>query len=175
MKKIYILSALALVLVSGYLFVTKKANANPSTLQTSYLGGGPAISSSTATYLATATASSTLVVLTDGQDQFDLNLQTMASSTSAIVNFQVDYSDDYGCVVTPTSCNWYREDKNTVSGSIITHSNNTFHTWTPASVASTTKNITFTSIGARFMRVGFAAQTANSTIWAQVASKGQTH
>jgi hypothetical protein len=172
MKKYILTAILAIILVVAGLLSIHKTNANPSTIQRAYLGTSAGISSTTATYLNTLTSTSTLVSTLDGQDQFDLNLSANASSTASNINFAVDYSDDYSCFV-QTNCNWYREDANSTTGNTTTHQSLVNHLWVVGSVATTTKNISFTSKGARFVRVSFSSPTGSTTLWAEVATKGQ--
>lgn len=178
MKKTYYVTFLAVVAIItvAVMFGSQKANANPSIIGVGALSAnGQGISSSTATFLLNTAATTTLVIGTVDSDQVDLNLYYVASTSAGVLNFQIDFSDDTNCYV-ESNCNWYREDVNTISGSVVTHSAKTFHIWAPLSAATSTKNITVGGIGAKFMRVGFAAGSnagVNGTLWVQTANKIQ--
>ncbi len=180
MKKYISIFLIAIVVITGVLSAVPKTNANPSAVDIKSwadvqgLTNPYAIASSSVNYLVAGSATSTsFIVSMDTVDQADINVYFVGSTTSSILNFQLDFSDDYACNVSGNTCNWYREDANSLSGSLVTHSVATFHQWSPASAATSTKNLTVSSTGVRFMRVGFAAQGANGEIWAQVAGKKQ--
>ena len=163
--------------------VTHKTNANPSLIdvvtlaQYRGLSNPAAIASSSVTYLVAGSASTTMVVGIDRADQAELNIYHVGSTTASVLLFSIDFSDDYNCASASNTCNWYREDLNSSSGSLVTHvAAPVFHTWSPALAATSTKNIIVNSLAARFMRVQFAASAAagaNSEIWVQAAMKRQ--
>lgn len=160
------------VLIAGVSI--QNANANPAILAVGSLSSaGQGLSSSTLTYLVTTSATTTMVVPMYGADQLDLNVGFLASTTGSILLFSVDYTSDLNCSVTPSACNWYREDAKSTSGAISTHVN-AYHTWTPGIVSTSTKNFNITTTAdTRFIRIGLQTVAANSGIWIQTVAKNQ--
>lgn len=144
-----------------------------------------ALASSSETYVTAGSATTTnFIVGIDPADEADLNLYVFASSTSSVVQFQVDYSDDTLCTVprggssllTASSCNWYREDVNSTSGSVVTEAALPFRQWTPGTLAASTHAFRLgvnSLVSHRYVRIGLAAGAANYAVWAQVGRKVQ--
>lgn len=171
MKKLIIITGALGITAFVLSFFVNQVHANPSILSISYLNGNTA--TTTRTFLGTATATSTLVIPTVGVDLSDLNVQMESSSTASTLNFIIDFSDGVGCMNTTNSCDWFREDSYTVGGSQVSHAASIFHTWTPGTVSTTTKNYTITNVAANFMRVSYSMSGANGTIWSQLVNKSQ--
>ena len=168
-----------------------KANANPSILSFSYLNGYANQASTSVQYMTPSTASSTLIFSTLGADQVDLNILATASSSATYVDFQVLFSNGNNCDVasaTPATasipnggvaytnlCDWFIEDTNYLSGNFIEESTTTIHVWNPATTTTNWvgKNITETSIAAKYMQVRYWLTGANGSIWSQAAVKTQ--
>ena len=117
------------------------------------------------TYLKLGFASSTLETSTDNIDQIDLNLWVVASSTSAKVNWNLEFSHN--------GDDWFGEDGLTVTSDVlVTHgSNQLMHTWTSGKTATNTTNITITPVASKFMRVNFNSSNAQSWIWAELIKR----
>lgn len=186
---------LAFVLVGGMILIKPtKTDANLSRIDAtkssladlSGLSNPYAIASSSATWISTSAATSTWVVGTESADMAALNLLVLASSTSSVVQIQVDYSDDVGCTIpsgpyanaVSNSCNWYREDLETTSGSVITEANKVYRVWTPGTTATSTISISLGNnnnnlLGHRYVRVGLAASGGNYTVWGYIPKKVQ--
>lgn len=119
-------------------------------------------------YVATTTAANTSssIYITPEVDQIDLNIWVKASSTTARIDWQYEFSDD--------NDTWFGEDAYSVSGSTVTHqAATTTHTWIPADVGATAKNITIKDVASKFFRLkvnrGVSGATAsnNFAVWIQ--------
>jgi len=188
MKKYSIIGTVTtLLLIVSFLVTQNKVSANPSTLTVSYLGGS--VATTTMQYLTTAgAATSTIIIPISKADQADINMLFVSSSTASTLNFTIDFSDDSGCDTASTSlvtgqtyypvsytssCNWFRETTNSVAGNLILEASTTIHQWNPATTATSSKNVSESSLAANYMRVQFYVTGANGGVWAQIASKSQ--
>jgi|TARA_Y100000310_G_C20684969_1_gene818394 hypothetical protein len=120
--------------------------------------GNTAVTTTPAVYLETGSASSTLSFNCDEASQIDLNLLVVASSTASKVQWEYSFSDDNAV--------FYFEDGRTVDSKVsVTHGQSALqHYWTPATTATTTKNITVTPVASKYCRVGFSVSGANAGI-----------
>ena|SRR3990167_3373085 len=125
------------------------------------------------TWISNSTATTTYSFNTEGIDQVNLNIFTRASSTTANLYWYVAFTN----ATTTDSDTWFKEDVNTTSGAVITHTSNySMHLWNPAATGTSTKNVLIQNINSKYMLVGFwvadsavSATTTTSVIgmWAQ--------
>jgi len=183
----------ALCLLASLGFVTV-VHANPS-----FFATGIAINNSSATtsvaYIGPGKATTTMPVydayaqtqagFSFKADKAGLLLQFSASTTAAVLNAQIEYSqgaDGLDCVTTPASCDWYRnyatDPTQVASTSPLTIIANPYSlTWTFASstIAGSTTTLPLISRAAlmiptpfRYTRIVFTVTGASSTVWAQL-------
>ncbi len=115
---------------------------------------------STPVQFTTTTATTSLMVATGNANSVNLDLSAVASSTSSVVQFVVEYSYN--------GLDWYGEDSSSVSGNITTHSAlNVVHTWTPGTTSSTKRSFNIQTHGAKYTRFGFHVYTANAQLYPQ--------
>lgn len=122
--------------------------------------GCSATGTTTPTFLTAAAATTTFAALTANTANEDLNLMVVASSTSSVITWSVQYS--YNGV------DWYNEDLPATSGSVTTHPALPItHTWTPGTTATTSRSMNLQTHAAKYTRIGFQATGANASIYPQ--------
>ena len=107
--------------------------------------------------VSTSTPTSTKTVIIGNEiDQVDLQICVTASSTTSIVKWQLEYSDD--------ETNFFGEDSNTVSGVVVTHgASTTTHQWTPATTEPICKTAVIANTNSKVHKFTFF-RGANSSI-----------
>lgn len=101
-------------------------------------------------------ATSTYQFSSSKATQFDLHLTTIASSTVSELQWFYEYSDD--------GSNWYSESPNSTSGAVKTHGpTKLVNKWVPGLTATSSLNIQVTNLNSKYMRIGFASQTATTS------------
>ena len=121
-------------------------------------------------YIWLGNATTTYVLATEGVLRLDLNLVTVASTTSETLAVEVAYSNN--------GTNWTSDDVNTTTTNVVTlNTQSKVYKWSPLNTASTTRsfNIT-TNLNSKFVRVGFSSWGINHTstssdigLWAQAS------
>lgn len=185
-KALIIFSALTSIIgVSAFISMIngiETVSAARSTLTFSYLDKNVATTSLTVMGINTATSS--IVVPTSMADQVDLNIQETASTTSTVLNWIVQYSDDSNCDTASSSgatfsyingCNWFTESisSSSESASLTQESASAIHQWTPGTIATSTKHVSIQNVGANYVKVSFYSTVATSSIWAVASVKSQ--
>lgn len=129
-------------------------------------------SASSPIYMATTTATSTTdsIALGFAVDVTDLNIWSIASSTTAQIKYQLEFSND--------GIYWFGEDVKSTAGVTVTHqTGSTTHQWIPGSTVATGRNIQVSSIASKYMRIrlfrGKNSRTAanNFSVWVEKAVK----
>ena len=113
-----------------------------------------------------ATASTTLLnANTQYAESIDLNILAEASSTTAVIAWEEQFSHN--------NIDFYCEDGQSVVSTVsVTHGSGcVIHRWTPGTVSTTSKNFTITPTASKYIRLNFRAQTASSTLYAQLILK----
>ena len=132
-------------------------------LRTSYLNNNP--STTTPTTLATDSASSSLVVFTQGADIVDFNIYTESTTTVPTSFFTIEASRDQQ--------DWFGEDGTTVDSTThVTHGADiVVHEWAVATTGATYKTISIEPVASRFIRVNIAVEGATTDIWASLVAR----
>ncbi|MFA6354023.1 MAG: hypothetical protein WCW93_03775 [Candidatus Paceibacterota bacterium] len=121
-------------------------------------------STSSPLYMLTTTASTTLTVTIPNSNALRLNTALVASTSVAILNWGLEFSNDDGA-----NKQWYLEDAYTVtSNTLYTHGADALlHLWTPANtVASTTyKSFYLTNLDAKYLRITASIKGANGGLY----------
>lgn len=109
-------------------------------------------------------ATSTLGICNTGlASAIALNWYTVSSTTpTGALLWTVQYSYN--------AQDWYNEDTNSTSGSLVTHQATTTHTWSPGQNGTTTKSVWMQNITAPFIRILYSS-TATTTIYGQIIPK----
>ncbi len=128
--------------------------------------GCRAHATTTPLYLTAAAATTTMVVNVANASSVNMNLRVEASSTSAIFTWTVARSDN--------GIDWYLDDVSSTSAATITHTaGRATNSWTPGTVATTSKSVTIPTVATKYLRVGFQAITANGSLYAQIIPQNQ--
>lgn len=114
------------------------------------------------------TSSTTLFAQVDisKAERISFNLQAEASSTSAVIQWYYQFSED--------GVDWFNEtNQGTISSGIFTvnaaNSNKVFHQWTPATVSTTSISVLIDPVPpASYMRVIIGSTVASSSVWGQL-------
>lgn len=115
----------------------------------------------TPTFLTAAAATTTFTALIPQANSVSLNLQVAASSTSSVITFRESFSYN--------GIDWYQEDLPTTSGAVTTHpALGITHTWTPGTVATTSRSLNLQTHAAKYVQIGFQATGANASIYPQL-------
>jgi hypothetical protein len=115
--------------------------------------------STTPLALTTGMSTTTMTVPTANATTLSLNLDVVPVSASTVYLFTVAYSNN--------GVDWFQEDANSTSGSVITHAASaTIHTWTPGA-ATTTRSINIQTHAAKFTQIGFKLTGANGKLYPQ--------
>jgi len=139
------------VTVAGDFFVLENHKLNSATSTVSYLTvGGDSISVS---------------FYTGDADLLDVNLAIVASSSSSVLTWVYEYSDNY--------VDWYQESGSQVDSTILVTYGATglVHSWTPGSTAEALRNFSMSPVAAKYTRVTFSASTANLSIWYNIINR----
>lgn len=115
-------------------------------------------------YIATSTASSSLPVIkimTDNASAINLLIQIVASSTSSVLNWYSQYSQN--------GIDWYDENSYTATSNVLNTrgAGTLFNSLTPASVATTTISALLDVNPALYTKVIFYPTVANLSLWAK--------
>lgn len=109
----------------------------------------------------TQTATTSVTAFTLNATSLDIDLWAVASSSSSVIQFSVQYSDN--------GIDWYSQDTSSVSSSLTTHATAPMlHAWTPGTTATTSRNLTITPIASRYVKIGFQAQVASTSLYARI-------
>ncbi len=112
----------------------------------------------TANVVYVGTASTTYTFNTEGIDQINFNLFTVASDTVDILHTYYSFTN----ATTTGSDTWFRMDSSSTSGAVVTH-NQRFDTWTPGATGTSTINIVISNINSKYMLIGFWAEATSTT------------
>ena len=94
-------------------------------------------------------------------EEIDLNLWVNASSSASQLEYWLEFSDD--------GIDYYREDINSVSGSVITHnSSTTTRKWAIGAAGIHRKNIGPIEVNAKYMKIMVGATGANLDFWGEI-------
>lgn len=141
------------------------------TVKTSkYLGSSATTSP---TYLTAGSATTSLAFASNDAESIDLNLIATASSSSATLQYTIEFSNSVNCP--DGNADWFPEDGYTnTSNTLVTHGNGArLHSWNLATstnaVASnfTRKNLSITPVASACTRINFSLSGANSSLWAE--------
>lgn len=101
-----------------------------------------------ASFSTTTPTSTKDVAIGNSADIADLNLCVIASSTSSVVNWYYEFSND--------GTNWYGQDASSITSNVVTHeSATTTHSWTVPSTALTCKNVQIENLNSNWIRFVF--------------------
>ncbi len=117
-------------------------------------------------YLATAsTASTTLTCYTDGADQIDLDLFAVASSSSSGLVWNVSYSNN--------NKDFYYENGTTVTSNVVSTEGPVplTHVWSPATAATSTKDVQIKTVNAKYTRIEMHAVGAGFGLYEALIDK----
>lgn len=123
-------------------------------------GGG---SNATTSYdYVNSSATTTKQFFSERGDMFDIDLQFAGSSTNSELIFTREYS--------PNGVDWYFERcKTNTSNVLVTFgAKPCVFQWSPASVATSTANITVEPTASKFSRLNFSARTDNGRLHTRV-------
>lgn len=176
--KYLIVPGLMLLAFAGYIFFVAQPKDKAQGAQGSVFSTISQYLTHNSTVPSTATTTFNLVYQTvstttytfnvSGVDQVNLNLFTIASSTTDNLYFAISYTN----ATTTYSDTWYREDVNTTSGAVTTHNTSQlYHIWNPAETTTSTKNILISNVNANYMKIDFWAGT--TTIASKIGLWGQ--
>lgn len=127
---------------------------DPATTTRQYLNG-------------TTHAKSSFIIPIDEADLIDLYLMAEASSTTAVLDWELSFSNNYDTAT--GNGDWYCADASSVAIASTTHNGTTCHEdqWTPGTVSTSTKNVSVSPTAAKFARVRFYANTGDLSIHAE--------
>lgn len=157
--------------------VAAKVAAQPSVSQGTNLGSAFAVArrffpsdtaaTTTRQYLnSTTQAKSSFIIPVEDADLIDLNVIAEASSTSAVLRWDVAFSSSYDN--TTGNGDWYCADASSVAIASTTHSAACHeHQWTPGTVSTSTKNVSIEPVAAKYARIRFYATTGDFSIHAE--------
>lgn len=122
-------------------------------------------STTTPTYITTATASTTLTCYTASAASIDMNLYVIASSSSSGIQWEYAFSDN--------NKDWYYENGVNMPTNILAQNGATplLHTWVPGIAGTSTRNITITPTASKYVRVEIDATGASSSVYTQFILK----
>lgn len=166
-KKITISILAVTILAVGALLFLGKSNAVGSTdVRIEYSDGNVYTATSTAiVYLTPSTASSSISFNAREAKGFDFNLCATASSSAAVLKYQIFYAPTENVITASTT--WYQETREAVSAGAITHSL-AEHS---LSLATTTTGANYVCanidnpVSAKWVKIKMGAQGASTTIW----------
>jgi len=133
-----------------------------STLETD---GRTTTASSTPEYLTASTNTVSYTADTLGVDMLDMNIQFIASTTSSVLTWTYQFSDD--------NVDWFGEDLDQVSSTYtVSHASTTIaHTWKPDVATVVRKNIGLLPLASRYVKITFSTTGANGSVWGRFARK----
>ncbi len=168
-------------------------HANPTSFLATVQTG---TATTSAVYIVPGTATSTLGVFDSysqgiprATDVAYLNTQFAGSSTASILAINVEYSQGapgLDCVASPLSCDWYKDNLNSLatSSAINPLNTTTSYSWTFAS--STVGGIALTNANSatstkvisiqtplRYLRVIYSVTGGNAAVWGQIVPRRQ--
>lgn len=120
----------------------------------------------TPAFLTASTASSTVTFMTTNASSGNLNLLAVASSSSTVYHYTVQYS--YNGV------DWYSQSAVTVASSLDTISPiPVMYTWTPGTTAASQLNVALPAIASKYTRIQYSTVTANGSLYIQGVLQNQ--
>lgn len=128
---------------------------------------GEASASTTISYFLPSSATTTITGFSGRATTIDLNLLEVASSTSSVWIYTVQFSPNY--VSATGNGDWYNEDCSTItSNTVITHGAGACtHTWTPNTTATVKKNIGIGTAQSKWFRINIQVTGAGGSLYAQ--------
>jgi len=110
------------------------------------------------------TASSSVIVSLKNVDLVDINIQQTSAEASAQIWWTYYFSND--------GIDWYPQDVNTTSGSVVTHSAGaTIHKWTSDTTGAAYKRVTLSDFAGDKLKIEFGGQVATSTLYVEARTK----
>ena len=169
-----VLSALVISLVALNFANEAKMLANPSVEkdETSIAGDFFVLenhkyntATTTVEYLIAAGDAITEEFYTGDADLLDMNLAVVASSTSAVLSWEFEYSDNY--------IDWYQESGSQVDSitAVSYGATGLVHSWTPGTTSESLRNFSMSPVAAKYTRVTFSASTANLSLWYNIINR----
>jgi len=162
-----IISVLLLIFIGGFglAYGLKEPINNLGTISYTQIPINGNSSTSSTTYLKADGVATTSYAGLDisRADEIDLNLYADASSTASQLEFWLEFSYD--------GIDYYREDINSVSGSVITHNDGnstTTRKWAIGASGIHRKNIGPINVNAKYMKVMVGATGDNLAFWGEI-------
>lgn len=130
-----------------------------------YQNGCAAAATTTPVYFGNGVTGAATTTMTQVYDPlatgYDVNLDTIASTTGSIVWWQASYSED--------GTNWYPETSS--SSGVATP---LYHSWTPGATSAKRINVRTSSAGAKYFELQVWSSVASSSVYAQLVTTDAT-